>query len=211
MKYHFYLDISEQRPWTSQYTVLPLRTGESLFLWVSMSSSVSDVRKRHHSRSCYFAACYALIHEFHRCTWVLCGARVCAKPWEYKRNWSEAVMSVSWRQIQRESFRLDRCQLHGKAGITESTGCWAKWSWWLFPRVGSYLDFCPFFIHCCSIACMFHKHAHNSFLNKSLLCLKKNGPLFHRVGLIAILGWNTLLGTHVTFTKRKQGEGACRG
>ena len=130
MKHHFYLDISEQRPRTSQYTVLPLRTGESLFLWVSMSSSVSDVRERHHSCSCYFAACYALIHEFHRCAWVLCGARVCAKPWEYKRNWSEAVMSVSWRQIQQESFHLDGCQLHGRGGITESTGCWAKWSWW---------------------------------------------------------------------------------
>ena len=102
----------------SVYRAPPQTRWVPVSFWVSVSSSVSGVRGRHHSCSCYFAAWDALIHEFHRRSWVLCGARVCAKHWEYKRNWSEAVMSVSWRQIQQESFRLDGSQLHRKGGIT---------------------------------------------------------------------------------------------
>lgn len=66
---------------------------------------------------------------------------------------------------------------------------------------GVILNFYCFFILSCSIACMFHKHTHYSFLNKSLL-FWKNGPPFHGVGLIATLGSNTLLGPTLSLQKK---------
>lgn len=99
--------VSEQRPRTFQYTMLPFRTGEFVFLHLSISSSVSGARELHYSSCCYLAARYAPIHQFQKRTWVLCGASVvlvlCAKHWEYKRNEGKpcvVIMAVSQRQLQ---------------------------------------------------------------------------------------------------------------
>ena len=127
--------VSEQRPWTFQYTMLPFRTGEFTFLYLSISSSVNGARELHYSSCCYFAARYALIHQFQKRAWVLCGAGVCAKHWEYKRNEGKpcvVVMSVSQRQLHPGVIPLswDRSLLCRKVqDYRESGGCWAKWSW----------------------------------------------------------------------------------